>query len=565
MTSYPFLKRGLAAGLSLVIVGVAVFFVMRQTNLATENDKGQGDLGGLLLQRATGDWTMFGGTPSRNMANTVVTGLPAKWDVDTKMNIKWAASLGSKAYGGPIVAGGRVFIGTNNQNPRNPKDVKPVLDKDGKQVVVNGVPKTTPIDLGVVMCFDEKKGDFQWQVTFNKLPGGQVVDWPLEGICSSPAVEGDKLYYVSNRCEVVCADVNTGKEIWKLDMIGKLGVFPHNLADCSPLLVGDHLWVVTSNGVNEDHISVPSPKAPSFIKVEKKTGDVGWQDNSPSAQMLAAGAQANQANFLKNLVNRGQLIQHGQWANPAYGVVNGQPQVIFPGGDGWIYAFDPKAKTGDAPIWKFDCNPKDSKYELSGKGTRNDFIGTPVVHKNRVYIGVGQDPEHRTGVGHFWCIDMTKEGDVSPDLVTDNEVFPPKTKPNPNSAAVWHYGGVIEDKDLVRKLRRNYYFGRTMSTAAIHEDICYIADLGGVLHALDANTGKLHWEHDTKADIWGSPYYADGKVFLGTDDALWVFQHGAKKQEPHEFDMGGRCRATPIAANGVLYVMTENKLFAIAK
>ena len=62
----------------------------------------------------------------------------------------------------------------------------------------------------------------------------------------------------------------------------------------------------------------------------------------------------------------------------------------MPGGDGWIYSFDPDGKL----LWKFDCNPKDAEYELGGKGTRSDFIATPVIYKDRVYIGVGQDPEH---------------------------------------------------------------------------------------------------------------------------------------------------------------------------
>ncbi len=542
MTTYPSLKRGLAAGLTLGLIGLSVFFVTRRADISAQDTKA-----------GAGDWPMYAGTPARNFVNLTAKNLPGTWDVDKKMNIKWVADLGSKSYGGPTIAGGYIFVGTNNQNPRDPK--WNFIDPKTKKLV----------DLGILMAFDEKAGKFAWQAIHQKLPGGQVVDWPLEGICSSPAVEDGKLYYVSNRCAVICADIKTGKEIWVLDMIGQLGVFPHNLADGSPLIVGDNLWVVTSNGVNEDHISVPSPKAPSFIRVDKKTGKVLWQDNTPTKYALAAPAGGGGGNFLKNLVNRGQLIQHGQWANPAYGVVNGQPQVIFPGGDGWIYAFAHDAKNGDEPIWKFDCNPKDAKYELAGRGTRSDFIGTPVIYKNRVYIGVGQDPEHRTGVGHFWCIDMTKKGDVSPELVTDYDVYPPKTKPNPNSAKVWHYGGPIEDKVLQKKLRRNYYFGRTMSTAAIHEDICYITDLNGILHVLDANKGTPLWEHDTESDIWGSPYYADGKVYLGTDDAMWVFQHGAKKQAPLDFNMGGRVRATPVAANGVLYVMTENKLFAISK
>ena len=550
MSSYPSLKRWLAAGLTLCLIAAVLFFVAGRG--AGTNPVGPD----LVIAQAgkTGeqDWHMYGGTPARNMANATAKGLPAKWtDKDGKLlakNIVWTADLGSKAYGGPVVSGGLVFVGTNNQNPRDKKWIKP---------------GGGPIDLGVVMCFDEVKGDFQWQAVFEKLPGGQVVDWPREGICSSPHIEGDKMYYVSNRCEVVCAEVKTGKFVWKLDMIGKLGVFPHNISDCSPLLVGDHLWVVTSNGVNEDHINVPAPKAPSFIKVDKKTGDVLWQNNTPTASLLVAQkGNLEQKDFFKQLVNRGELIQHGQWANPSYAVVNGVPQIVFPGGDGWIYAFDPQGTL----IWKFDCNPKDSKYELQGKGTRSDFIATPAIYKNRVYIGVGQDPEHNTGVGHLWCIDMTKKGDVSPELVTDNTVFPPKTKPNPNSAKVWHYGGIINNAAEAKKLRRNYYFGRTMSTCAIHEDILYISELSGLLHCLDANTGKPHWEFESGGQIWSSPYYADKKVYLGNDTGtVYVLEHGTKLNKLEENDMEGAVRATPIAANGVLYVMTENKLYAIKK
>ena len=495
--------------------------------------------------------TMFGGTPQRNMVNLTAKNLPVEWDTgDKPVNIKWSADLGSKAYGGPVVAGGRVFVGTNNMRPRDPAVA---LDKDKR-----------PLDLGVLMCFRESDGKFLWQAVHKKLPGGQVVDWPYEGIASSPAVEGDRLYYVSNRCELVCASVENGKAIWTLDMIAAFGVFPHNLSVCAPLIVGDRVFVVTANGVNEDHINIPAPKAPSFLALDKKTGKVIWQDDSPTQKFLTTPrGNLNQVDFLKMLVNRGDILMHGQWSNPAYAVVDGVPQVVFPGGDGWIYAFRPD---DGKLLWKFDCNPKDAKFGVSGKGNRSDFIGTPVIYKNRVYIGVGQEWEHRTGVGHFWCIDMTKRGDVSPEL-RDNANG--KIVANPESALVWHYGGAINDSDVLRKLRRNYYFGRTMSTAAINEDLVYISDLNGILHCLDASTGKMWWEFDTKSDIWASPFYADGKVYLGTDSkVMYVFEHGkdAKNRKPlAENDMDGRMRTVPVAHDGVLFVATENQLYAIAR
>jgi outer membrane protein assembly factor BamB len=253
---------------------------------------------------------------------------------------------------------------------------------------------------------------------------------------------------------------------------------------------------------------------------------------------------------------------HGQWSNPVYAEPNGKPQVIFPGGDGWIYALDPK--NGNI-VWKFDCNPKDSVYVLGGKGTRNDFVCTPVVDDNKLYIGVGQDPEHDEGVGHLWCIDITKEGDVSPELLADGEKpsnapkAPPKTKKNPNSALVWHYGGVAP-----ADLDRNFVFGRTLSTCSIHDGILFVGELAGYVHCLDAKTGKPHWVHYMEAVTWSSPSYIDGKVFFGNDDGrILVFQHGKEKKILKEIELGPRVRATPVAANGTLYIMAENKLFAI--
>jgi len=548
MTTYPSLQRGVAAGLTAGILAAAVL-------VAT----GPSPRSPVTAQAPSGgkqNWVMYGGTPARNLVNTEVKGLPTEWayeEEDGKVtkneNVRWVAQLGSKAYGGPVVAAGKVFIGTNNQNPRDPKTVDPKTKK--------------PIDLGVLMAFAENDGKFLWQSAFPKLAAGRVNDWPLEGLCSSPVVEGGKLYFVNNRCEVVCSDVASGKDVWKLDMIKALNVFPHNIADCSPLLVGNDLWVVTSNGVDEDHINVPAPKAPSFIKVDKTSGKVHWQDNEPTINLTKTNLDkgADQEAFFKKLVNRGELIQHGQWSNPAYAVVDGQPQVVFPGGDGWIRSYDTDGKL----LWKFDCNPKDSEYELGGKGTRNDFIATPVIYKNRVYIGVGQDPEHETNVGHLWCIDMTKRGDVSPEVVTDYSVWPPKTKKNENSALVWHFGGPA-DAETRKKIRRNYNFGRTMSTCSVHDGLCYVAELAGWVHCLDAETGKLYWQHDTKAPIWSSTYWADGKVYLGNDDGtIVVFAHGKQKKILAENTLEGRVRATPVAANGTLFVMTENKLYAIAE
>lgn len=499
----------------------------------------------------SGDWPMFGGNPSRNFVNLQEKNIPGSWDLDSQENIRWAVDLGSKAYGGPVIAGGRVYVGTNNQNPRNPK--------------ITG-------DKGVLMCFDEASGDFQWQLIFDKLPAGRVQDWPEEGICSSPIVEGDRLYFVSNRCTIVCADVavdpskpGEGKILWQYDMIGSDLVFPHNLAVCSPMIIGDLLFVVTANGVDEEHVNIPAPEAPSFLCIDKRDGKLVWKNNAPTQSLVEARRAGGQVDILA-LVNQGRLAMHGQWSNPAYAEPDGRPMVIFPGGDGWIYAFAPQ--TGEL-LWKFDCNPKESFYVLGPRATRNDFIGTPVVYQDRLYIGVGQDPEHKEGVGHLWCIDISKvpnnpEKDLSPGVKKVGDawetVYDPKAPENKDSGLVWHYGGPSpwgEDK--------LYLFGRSMSTCAAADGLLYTSDLNGFVYCFDALTGERYWEYETNASIWGSPYVVDGKVFIGTDDGImYVFQHTKEQHEPEEIEMGGKVRATCVAANGTLFILTESKTRLIA-
>lgn len=555
MKKHSIKKLSLFGFTSAILGGVVAYSTLTQSNVSALPAKDQP-----AASSPGKDWPLFGGTVSRNLVNLTEKNVPDFWSVEPgkAQNLRWAVDLGSKAYGGPIVYRGKIYIGTNNDAPRNP-EIKE--------------------DKGIILCLSEKTGELIWQAVHDKLPAGRVNDWPREGICSSPVVEGNRLYYVSNRCEVICADTEgftDGKNdgiadekykspkdadiIWRLDMIKDLNVFPHNLATCSPLIVGDTLFVITSNGVDEGHINVPQPEAPSFLAIDKNTGKVKWSSNLPSKNLVEAKKNGEKVE-IKTLINQGKLLMHGQWSNPVYAEPNGKPMIIFPGGDGWIYGFKPD--NGDL-LWKFDCNPKKSTYELGGKGTRNDFVSTPVVYDNKLYIGVGQDPEHDKGVGHLWCIDITKTpANADKDLSPANDNFDPKAPENKNSGLIWHYGGAA-DQDY----DRNYYFGRTMSTVALHDGLLYTAEYDGFVHCLDAKTGKKIWQHDMEADTWSSTYIVDGKVYIGNENGtMFVFAAQKEKKLIKTIEMKGKIRATPVVTNGSLYMITENpcKLYAISK
>jgi outer membrane protein assembly factor BamB len=467
-----------------------------------------------LLAQATpvsGDWSMFGGTPERNMVNLVDKNIPAEWSIEEgkRKNIKWVAELGTKAYGGPVIGDGKIFVGTNNGNPRDAK--------------VKGV-------RAVLMAFNEADGKFLWQIAHDYPPDDLFREAIPFGLFSAPAIEGRRLYYVTPGAEVICADTD-GKIVWRYDMMKQLKVVPYHCANCSPLVAGDLVLVVTGNGTGEDG-KVVSPKAPSFVALNKTSGKVVWQSDLSSAGTI-----------------------EGQWSNPALARVNGKDIAIFPGGDAYLYGLE--LATGKL-IWKFNCQPERAGKD-EDRPVPNYMVATPVVHDSKVYIGLGVQPEHPSGppFSHVLCVDITKTGDVSPKTLNH------KDAKNTGSALVWSYGGKIEP---VPKKGRRILFGRTISTCAVHDGLVYIGEETGYMHCLDAKTGQKYWDYDFKAGVWGSTFFVDGKVYIGTEDGeVVVFKHGKTCEVIAKNDLAETVHSTPVVARGVLYVVTKSRLYAIAE
>jgi outer membrane protein assembly factor BamB len=496
----------------------------------------------LAAQLSAEDWPTWGRDASRNMYSPT-KGLPAavnpgqykpgteELDLSSAKNVKWAAKLGTQSYGNVVVAHGKVLVGTNNDVPRD-------LKHQG--------------DRSVLMCFDEKTGELVWQLLVPKLKSGKVNDWEGLGLLSSCRVEGNRVYLVTSRCEVICLDLDglangndgpfkseaeyyvkdTGKTpvppgpkdadiIWVYDMMDQLGVFPHNASNSSPLVYGNLVYVCTSNGQDWTHVNVPSPQAPSLIALNKETGELAGEDD--------AGI--------------GARLFHGQWSSPTGGMINGRPLVLLGGGDGFLYAFNAlPVKEGEdlflKKVWWCDANPPEYR-EKDGKPIKyprpegpSEINATPVIYKDRVYVAIGQDPEHGEGVGRLICVDATKTGDIT------------------KTGLLWDYKGIH----------------RSISTVSIDPEtgLLFVGDFSGYLHCLDAETGKLYWTHDLKAHVWGSTLVGDGKVYIGDEDGDFSILAAAKEKKViSEANLNAPVYSTPIVANGVLYVSSNTHLYAL--
>lgn len=485
------------------------------------------------------DQPQWGQAWSRNMIS-METNLPVSFDRDTGKNVKWVANLGNEAHSTPVIAGGRVLMGTNNSEPRDSKHQG---------------------DRGVLMCFDEKTGAFLWQLVVPKREDDPYLDWPNSGISSPATVEGDRIYLVSNRGEVLCLDAHglangndgpfteegnhmalrgtpsvepSAKDadiLWVFDLTAGAGIYSHDAAHSSILIRGPYLYLNTGTGVDNTHKKIRTPNAPSLVVLEKATGRLVARDEEQIAP----------------------TIFHSTWSAPSLGSIEGKEVIFFCGGNGVVYGFEPidegargsEERSSSSKsvlrklkkVWQFDFDPKAPKenvhrYNSNRKESPSNIYGMPVFWQGLLFVAGGGDVFWGKNEAWLKCLDPSKPGDPS------------------RAAEVWSF-----------RLGNH-----VLSTPAVTNGLVFIADTSRQLHCLDAATGKPFWTQEVKGEVWASPLVADGKVYLGTRSGQFIVMAAEKeKRLLSETTLESPVSATAVAANGVLYVATMSKLYAVGK
>jgi outer membrane protein assembly factor BamB len=403
-----------------------------------------------------------------------------------------------------VVSGGVVYVGTDNGRKLNPACAD---------------------NCGALMAFRASDGTFLWQDLAPRVNRG-LREFLLPSTTSAPCLEGGRLYYVTAECQLRCLDVQGFRDgendgsfqqetfrdersadiVWELDMCGTLGVFPHEASNSEVKVVGNLLLVCTSNGQNEGHTRMPSPRAPSLIAVDKRSGEVVWRAIGPGDQVL-----------------------HGQWGSPAVAEVNGRAQVLYGGGDGWLRAHD--AASG-REIWRFDGNPKDAKWRPRPEVfSRSPIIASPLYHDGRVFIAMGQDPSHGDGPSLLHAINPNGQGDTTA------------------SRGLW----------TCREI------GRVVGTPVARDGLLYVGDLGGTVFCLDAATGAVVWKHATDAAIWGCLLLAKDHLYVGNvDGVMTIMKTGHRVKVLATIEMDEPLFSRPALVGDALYVATAERLYFIA-
>ena len=198
------------------------------------------------------DWPQWRG-PNRDGVSTE-TGLLKEWPKGGP-KLAWKANLGGVGYGSPVIVGDKLFITAAED------------DKDGlKEFAV---------------CLDAKTGAQVWKVSLATGEGGYLTGWG-SGPRSSPTVDGDAVYLLGARGDLVRLKATDGATVWSVNLKKDFGGgIPTWGYSESVLIDADNV------------ICSPGGSKGTVLALNKKTGAKVWQseeltDGAGYASLIAA-------------------------------------------------------------------------------------------------------------------------------------------------------------------------------------------------------------------------------------------------------------------------------------
>ena len=416
-------------------------------------------------------------------------------DLDAQ-EILWKTRIGSMSSS-PTAVGNAVLVGSNYRT-------KPAAGDPG--------------DGGALLCFDKKTGALLWEQRHARLPE-RIHDMPGQGITGSPVVDKGRLFYVTNRWELICCrfDADAPKVtpvLWKRDLAAE--GFPRAAGDSyyslpTPVVVDGLVIASTGNGTTFGYSDpkqpfVPKPKAPSIVACKIDTGKVAWSANLT-----------------------GDDLMYGQWSSPALWHVGKQPRIVFPAGDGKMHMLETSGKQ----LWSVDLNYAEATRWDGKRGTRCFAVNSPTIRGSRAYVAITQDME-MSGRG--------REAICAVDLDDRTPI---------ENRVVWRFS----------KPGMQGIFGKLLVDDS---DRLFALTHGGELLCVDAKTGREVGSRQVGWEYFGSPTLVHGKVVVGADSLLHILNDESKMTVVRKDEIDDDVNlGAPRFEDGVLYVVTSGHVMAI--
>ncbi|MEI6240324.1 MAG: PQQ-binding-like beta-propeller repeat protein [Planctomycetia bacterium] len=386
---------------------------------------------------------------------------------------------------------------------------------------------------------------------FDPEQGTNVV-WKNDeaGGISTPVIMGGKLFTLVRHKpgtkeeaeKVLCLDAATGRKLWENVFNVYLSDVPAERVGWSAVVADPASGTVFAHGV-----------CGVFTAIDAATGTTKWQRSlhEEFGFLSTYGGRTNIPVVFEDLVIASAVVTGwGDTARPAHrllgidkatGVVRwmngtkelpedttystpsladfgGQAALVFGSSDGSVWNFQPR--TGKA-VWNF---------KLSRRGINTP----PLVVGDTVIISQAEENLDNTSMGSATTFKATGTGDITA------------------TNAAWQKKGVMDGRSMPVVLGERVYF----------------IDDGAKVYAFDKKTGAPVGKPQKLLGtiVRGSPLVADGRLYVCSTSGWHVLEptaDGVKFVHRMRLDEEDEVTASPIAANGLLYLSTGARLYCL--
>ncbi len=433
--------------------------------------------------------------------------LPADFSTDAKQ--LWRTPLPA-GHSSPCVCGDSVFLTT--------------FLADEKELATVGLDRAT--------------GGVRWKKV---VPTKSIEPFHITGspATATPACNGKQVFSFFGSYGLLCYDLD-GNLLWEKAM----GPFQDEFgAASSPVLVDDKLVL------NADH-DIDS----AIFALDQASGATVWQTARSEATRSYSTPIILQRDGVKQVVVAGalQLAAYDPatgeklwWFNGLSRIVDCTP-VVHEGriySASWTPGGDPGERISMEPfsqaIAQYDKN-------LDGVLGKDELPpASPVLDRFfRIDLNQNQELDGQEWARHATVFERAQNVAVALDPGTRGSLAPQYVK--------WSYTRGLP----------------TVPSSVVYDGVMTMVKDSGIVTLLDIDSGQMLQQLRAagRGNYYASLVAGDGKVYLISESGvLTVLQSGPEGKILSSFDFGERVMATPVIADGTIYIRTDAALYSFAK
>ncbi len=331
-------------------------------------------------------------------------------------------------------------------------------------------------------------------------PMNLTLRWNLTtggAVISSPSVVDGKVYVGSNDKNIYCLDALNGSLIWNYPTGGRV--------KSSPAVVDGKVYI----GPDDGYVYCLDAENGSLIWMENAGGYIPAHFDAASrlrSSPTVVGGKVYVGSLDNNLycldASSGDVV----WTFKTDGYITSSPAVV----DGAIYVVSQEPTSG--ALYKLDVNTKDLiwkleiPYELvAERGT--DMHASPTVADGMVFV----------------------------------------------SANKFNYYGINATTGIIEWTYRAIFENFLVGSVAYHEGKLFLIDQFFIV-CVDSKNGSQVWKSWMGSELYASPTYADGKVYIAADrDVIYVL-NATTGDRLSWFGTGSAYWSSPTLYEGRIYV-----------